>query len=1060
MTNLTSRAAPRVPGYRHSGPILFRATTYDSCTAPPDPTNFIGDTLDTESARAWLRTIWQHDDFRAAVALASPVLANRTDDALATAGTTARQLRRLEGSLAGYLLRWQGRPTPFGLFAGVATAVEGPEPVVEWGFAHRVVARPDATWLSAITGCLEGDAGVLARLSVMTNSAMSMRDDLLIVPGQPPDDHPTTFAPLEVTLRQTEPITVTLRDARRPIRFAELMDRLAGRYPHVSADQIRSMLTGLVEQRFLITALRAPMTETDALGHLVSALERAAIVELLSVRSIVEDLRHIHAAVLALNNTKNTTRTAHDGIARRMRALAEPTTQPLPVDLQLDCTVRVPPEVLRESESVVAALLRLSPHQFGFGHWKEYHVRFRRWYGSRAVVPVLDLVADSGLGLPASYLGSGVNVPPRPSGVRDERLMALLHETLRHGRGELILTDAMIEALRADTNEERIPPERVELVFQLHAADLDALAHGRFRLWVTGVPRPECSMAGRFMDLLDPTEQRRWAASYARQPWPAGAADADGRIVAQLSFPPRLRRSDNVARTPELLPVIVPLGEYRDAGEAMLPLGDIGVTANASRFDLVHMPTGRIIDISVLHAIDAAYHTPPLARFLAEISGARRTAYHGFDWGLAVSSRYLPRVRYGRTVLRPARWLLTADELPGRAASDADWAAVLRTWQKREVAPAAIVLVEHEQRLPLDLGHRVHRALLRARLNRAGAVELQEAPPAHALGAVGRAHEFLVPLAAKVESAPGRPLPTLVPVRATHPDVGQFPGGAPWLQLRLFTHPARFDSVLLAHLPRLLDGWNALRWWWFDRHRDLMRPADEQYLNLYLRLETAGDAAAALCRAADWAADLRHTRLLARLEAVTYQRQTGRFGWGMAMDAAERAFAADAAAVIVQLSLARQGVIDPLVVTVASLSDLAMSYLAEPDAGARWLLDNLDVVGGPLNRDVRDAAMRITDPTGDFAALRSLPAGESVLAAWRQRRSALTEYRTTLRPQRDPGTVLGTLLHLHQVRMLGLDPDREALGRRLVRAVAKRDLARSSRRVQEPSAGDLEWVAP
>ncbi|MGH3811560.1 MAG: lantibiotic dehydratase, partial [Pseudonocardiaceae bacterium] len=54
----------------------------------------------------------------------------------------------------------------------------------------------------------------------------------------------------------------------------------------------------------------------------------------------------------------------------------------------------------------------------------------------------------------------------------------------------------------------------------------------------------------------------------------------------------------------------------------------------------------------------------PLARFLAEVASARCGVYGPFDFGAARTLPFLPRVRYGRTVLASARWLLVADDLP------------------------------------------------------------------------------------------------------------------------------------------------------------------------------------------------------------------------------------------------------------------------------------------------------------------------------------------------------------------------------------------------------------
>ncbi|GAA3211542.1 hypothetical protein GCM10020256_10400 [Streptomyces thermocoprophilus] len=87
------------------------------------------------------------------------------------------------------------------------------------------------------------------------------------------------------------------------------------------------------------------------------------------------------------------------------------------------------------------------------------------------------------------------------------------------------------------------------------------------------------------------------------------------------------------------------------------------------RLYLVSLSRACLLDPMTLHALDLRGHTPPLARFLTEISRAQTAVLTVFPWASATALPYLPRVRYGRAILSPARWRLNRSELPDRRAS-------------------------------------------------------------------------------------------------------------------------------------------------------------------------------------------------------------------------------------------------------------------------------------------------------------------------------------------------------------------------------------------------------
>jgi protein-L-isoaspartate(D-aspartate) O-methyltransferase len=135
--------------YRHTDVALLRAARHPVALTLPDWPDLTGDPQDnTETWCEWLRQIWQTEGVSEAVELASPVLAHCVGAVAAGKRPARRQVRRMVESVARYLLRATGRPTPFGLFAGVAAVGFAPALKVRWGERHRSVARASG-WMNA-----------------------------------------------------------------------------------------------------------------------------------------------------------------------------------------------------------------------------------------------------------------------------------------------------------------------------------------------------------------------------------------------------------------------------------------------------------------------------------------------------------------------------------------------------------------------------------------------------------------------------------------------------------------------------------------------------------------------------------------------------------------------------------------------------------------------------------------------------------------------------------------------------------------------------------------------
>lgn len=931
-----------------------------------------------------------------------------------------------------------GGATPFGLFAGVAAASAGTPACAQLGDEHQLVARADARWLGEIIDSLEQRPDLLPRLLVVVNYAGCTRGDRFVVPARPDENQPHRSTALESSVRRTKAVAAALAGAAKPVPVAELAQRLGDQFPAAGLDKIQCLLAELVANRVLVTNLRAPMTTADPLAHLVAELDAVGVGDLPEVAELVEQLGAICEELSALRSWalppdySSALETAVD----QMRAVRDGPGRVLAVDVALAGRLTVPEAVLHEAEAAASALLRLTPFPFGNPVWKDFHARFLDRYGVGAVVAVRDLVADSGLGYPAGFLGAS---RPRAAHLlteRDVTLLTLIQHATAEDRAEITLTEQIFGDMRVGDHTKMVTPARVELAFQLHAASLDALERGHFQLWLTGAPMPANSMAGRFAHLLSDEDRQRLAATYT--------PSSEHTLAAQLSFPPRREHNENITRTPMLLPHVISLGEHRDDDETVIRLDDLAVTADTSQMALVRISTGERIQPHSLHALETTTQTPPLARFLAEVASARCGAFGPIGFGAAHDLPFHPRIRYGRVVLSAARWLLKPTNLPQAGTDTTAWDQALSTWRDRWRVPSTVVLCESDLRLPLNLNDRRDRTLLRSRLerNRTGTVELREAGPHDGRGwAAGRICELVIPLTA-VPNSTTSPRQQMTPLRTVTRSDALLPGRSPVLRAHLHGHPLRFDDIL-SKVPQLFaDADSPVIRWWFWRHHEVVRPDGDQHLVLCLRLRAAEDYGTAAAELADWATPHRMSGLLADLSFATHQPSRGAFGYDAEADAAEEVFAADSAAAIAQLWWATRAGVPGQAIAAASMTDLAASLAPNPEAGLHRLLDLLPQEHGKLDRELSETTLALIDADGQTPLQAD---GQTVTRMWDQRRAALAAYRTRCRHARDDQLVLRTLLHEHHLRAVGVDPGVEKVTNRLARAVAQRRLALSRR---------------
>jgi len=271
--------------------------------------------VETPRPRGRVTRSWENPVLREAVACASPSLAVRADRIAAGLAVPARQVLSADVALARYQLRAAGRPTPLGLFAGVAAARFGGLALVRFGKAHQAAARCDAAWLLSVIERCESCAPLAGRLTVAFSSLAVLHAGKWEVPSGP-----------DRQVIRDSPAVRAVRDASQsPVEVSVLGDLLSSAFPGTGEKGTR-MVSELVRLRFLITSLRPAMT-TDALGHVTRDLRAAGADEIPEMAALLEQLEALHRE-LAAHNTAGPERQAAMRRARRAERPAQPAGRP------------------------------------------------------------------------------------------------------------------------------------------------------------------------------------------------------------------------------------------------------------------------------------------------------------------------------------------------------------------------------------------------------------------------------------------------------------------------------------------------------------------------------------------------------------------------------------------------------------------------------------------------------------------------------------------------------------------------------------------------------------
>lgn len=644
--------------------------------------------------------------FQEALWIASPVLAQQLEK---VRNGTEQDERKVLLGLARYLIRASARPTPFGAFAGVGFIPFSPDGSarLELADGHERRARLSFGETMKLVKELEQDRRLRPSVAFFANPAVLRWKTRLRLPYRDFYAHGREGG--DLWMRTTGTLAQVLEWAQKPIPYGEIKQRFAALYPSSDENAIVRFLDKLIEEEMLLSTLRPPLTAPDPLKYILGQLpegietESTQKVKQLSERIFEYNACPLGGGIGRLRRLYDASNYSYDSIQHHVQ-----------VDLRLNIQHASLPQSVQNDLLDAAQLLA---SLFGTDHQREHLRRYARAfleaYGQREV-PVLEVLdPDVGLGPPSGYHNPPAKVERsdiqpadnRNDSVRLHALMGqLIARSLRSGEIEAdvgAMLDDVDPRLRNRAGVEL--PESTDVFFTLVANEsVNGAEPYTIVLSPVGFASPAGVALGRFCYLEPRFEELVSLGNTA-------SSNDEDLALADILYSDSVGYRNDVAIHPSVYPYQIALATTPGVPfERHIPLSDIHVGVDGDRFYLVSRKLRRRVIVRAPHALNIRL-APNVVRFLREVSGDGVPHIPAWHWGPFQHLPFLPRVRYRRVVLSPARWRVPAAVRNARA-EERDEA--ISAWRREWNVPRHVICRHFDNWLVLDLDHEIGRELL------------------------------------------------------------------------------------------------------------------------------------------------------------------------------------------------------------------------------------------------------------------------------------------------------------------------------------------------------------
>lgn len=581
-------------------------------------------------------------------------------------------------SMCKYAVRASSRTTPFGLFCGfsMGTFEEQTSLILSnQSDALRKRARADAEWIDNIVVKLEKNKAFMKKINVFKNTVSYKKGDRFINPYLCNENiNKNKKADISASIRYSEQATQVFKLCKSGILFENLETEMCKLYSDTDYAVIENFLWSLLENGFIISELRMPKANVNAMEYLIKIIERTNLEE-----ELLTDLLEIQKIIEAYNRTfVGDGRCLFDQLQEKMKGVIANNNY-IQVDLKMHMEhSQIGFEIKRECEDIANKLAKLSGYFEEAYNLKEYKKEFLEKYGTYMEVPLLELLdSEMGLGAPAGYLYpassrrlNGKNSSPSSQAankLRDYLINKITYSSCLAGKNieftdnDVVYTDEDMDYMEQLLKKYRsdILPDSFEMNFFIFASDEKEIEHGNYKIGIgpnVGSDRAG-KIWGRFADMLSINEREKYDELYYKL---KDSLDESCQLV-EIQEEPLSSKVGNIVSNHNCSEYQVTIGCKGNKEKQNLELSDIvvGVDNKTNTFYLKSKSLNKKVKFITFNMLNTIVESN-LCRFVREVSSSRDICVSRLIESLFLEGyTYIPRIVYKNVIISPKRWRFT-----------------------------------------------------------------------------------------------------------------------------------------------------------------------------------------------------------------------------------------------------------------------------------------------------------------------------------------------------------------------------------------------------------------
>ncbi|MBY0501373.1 MAG: lantibiotic dehydratase [Alphaproteobacteria bacterium] len=869
---------------------LFTPASFFMVRAPTWPFQMYERFLAQDNWLENLMAFYDSNEFlREAIYMASPSLYKSLSNLSLREykdGKPVKNYEKLGISLWKYTLRMSTRATPFGLFAFVARGSWSNKMFFEIDLKEiHKRTRPDFEWLDSFIRNLYHDSQHFFRLPVYMNPLIQQRGDRIFLTYMRLVDDEVHKSNKTASIKSNKLIDLIFVYAKKPIVVKNLVKKIKEHLPNSDGEKISNLVEKLLLSQFLLPDLFPSLLSPTPFQDFIDSIPAE-----IGFQNIAYQIKLYDNTPVGRGETKL------EKLYQEMKSKAD-----TPFCIQSDSyytgkELSLPYTVGKELGKAISFLWKLGVFYQHPLELDSYLRKFIEKYGFERTIPLLEMLSEEkGLGSVYKVAEPTSQKTSPLTQIWEQWLDNTWQESLLHKKKEIELTDSLVDNFLNITTEKAPDPyealNSLDVFCKVWGPSPEDINQGNFMLQYCQSAWQGVSAFGRFLDILGPHIQDQ-----ARQLLQKEEQQELQTLFIEASYFPKSMRYANVSSYPCLRAYRLDLTEQK-CTEGNLALEDIYVGATPDRFYLTLKEGGVEINACSGSMVNTSI-APEAFQFMYDVSQAKYQSLYNFSWGKKEkTANFLPRIRYRKTILSPAKWNLGGDHFRRKTLDKVK--ADFKTWADEWALPSRCFLgYQEDQNILIDRAYETHIEMLARKLIKGESLKFTELLENPSLKSSEGYHftEIIVPFLKNSiytkREASYIPRPHIpIPVEARW----KFPGQE-WLYLKLYVAHEVEDFFLLNRLSPFMEhiGQDLNEYqWFFVRYGD-----PEPHLRLRIKLDTQTAFSGVISIFEPMYSQWMKEGLIKNVVIASYEREVERYGGVNLIDAVEEFFCADTIATI------------------------------------------------------------------------------------------------------------------------------------------------------------------